>query len=123
MIGLLTVIHVIICILLIITILLQSSKGGGMAGIFGGGGAAGGVFGGRGAASFLSKTTMWLGIIFALTSVSIGLISARSPSRQKSLVREAIERENVASPADILPTVPGGGDAIPENPSPENSKP
>lgn len=44
----LTVIHALICIFLIISILLQSSKGGGLAGMFGGGGGMGNVFGGRG---------------------------------------------------------------------------
>ena len=73
------------------SILLQSSKGGGLAGMFGGGGGAG-VFGGRGAASFLSKVTLWLGVGFALTSVSIALLSSGSQGK--------------ASPADMLPGVP-----------------
>ena len=75
MVGFLTVIFVFVCIFLVVSILLQSSKGGGLAGMFGGGGGMGGVFGGRGAASFLSKITTWLGVSFALISIVIALLS------------------------------------------------
>ena len=106
MVAFLTVIHVILCIGLILSILLQSSKGGGLAGMFGGGGGAG-VFGGRGAASFLSKVTLWLGVGFALTSVSIALLSSGSQGKAKSMVQQVMEQEqNTPSPADMLPGVP-----------------
>jgi len=108
MIILLTIIHVLACILLVVSILLQSSKGGGMAGMFGGGGAMGAVFGGRGAASFLSKVTLWLGVTFAITSISIALLTSNINQQRKSALEEVMEREQTASPADILPTVPGG---------------
>ena len=49
--------HVFVSFGLIIAVLLQSSKGGGLAGTFGGSGVSGGVFGGRGAAPFLTKAT------------------------------------------------------------------
>jgi preprotein translocase subunit SecG len=101
MMGIIIVIHVIVCALMIGSILMQSSKGGGMAGVFGGGGGVGGVFGGRGAASFLSKVTMWLGVIFALTTVSIAL-------------QEVSEKEKTTSPAGMLPTVPQSEPAQPE---------
>jgi preprotein translocase subunit SecG len=103
----LIIIHVFICIFLIISILLQSSKGGGLAGVFGGGGGMGGVFGGRGAASFLSKVTMWLGIGFAITAISIALISSRTSFKRKSLLEQVVEKEVVTSPASMLPTIPG----------------
>ena len=108
MVAFLTVIHVLISIGLILSILLQSSKGGGLAGMFGGGGNAG-VFGGRGAASFLSKVTMWLGISFALTSISIALLSTGTKGKAKSMVQQVMEQEQAdapVSPADILPSAP-----------------
>jgi preprotein translocase subunit SecG len=108
MIVFLTLIHVLACILLVVSILLQSSKGGGMAGMFGGGGSMGAVFGGRGAASFLSKVTLWLGVTFAITSVTIALLTANANQQRKSALEQVMEREQTASPADILPTVPGG---------------
>ena len=104
----LTIIHVFVCLVLIISILLQSSKGGGLAGMFGGGGGVGNVFGGRGAAPFLAKVAMWLGVSFAVTSIFIALLSMGTSSKQRSLVERAMEQERISSPATMLPTVPGG---------------
>jgi preprotein translocase subunit SecG len=120
----LMVIHVFVCVFLIISILLQSSKGGGLAGMFGGGGGGmGGVFGGRGAASFLSKVTLWLGVGFAVTSISIALLSLGSSSRQRSLVQQVMEQEQTtSSPAAILPTVPGSEQGVSEQEVPKEAE-
>ena len=107
MVAFLTIIHALTCVFLVISILLQSSKGGGLAGMFGGGGGMGNVFGGRGAASFLSKVTMWLGVGFGITSLTIALLSTRITGRQRSLVQQVMEQEQTSSPATMLPTVPG----------------
>ena len=107
MISVLLVIHVLVSILLVVSILLQSSKGGGMAGMFGGGGGGGGVFGGRGAATFLSKVTLWMSVSFAVTSLSIALLS-KGASRQQSMIQQVLEQEQgTSTPAAMLPTVPG----------------
>ena len=116
MIVLLTTLHVLIAVLLIVSILLQSSKGGGMAGVFGGGG-GGGVFGGRGAATFLSKVTMWLGAAFAVTSLSIALMSSGKQARPRSVVQQRMQKEQTASPSDILPIAPGEGTPQPQPPA------
>ncbi len=119
----LMVIHVILCIFLIVSILLQSSKGGGLAGMFGGGGGMGNVFGGRGAASFLAKVTMWLGVGFAITSISIAFLSAGTSSRQRSLVEQVMEQEQSSSPATMLPTVPGAEQPATETATPVEREP
>lgn len=110
MITFLTILHVLICIFLVISILMQSSKGGGLAGMFGGGGM--GSFGGRGTASFLAKITMWLGIGFALTAILIGLIRKGQTSEQRSMVQQVMEEEQdrASTPAAILPEVPGSSE-------------
>ncbi len=108
MIAFLSVIHVLVSIFLVISILLQSSRGGGLAGMFGGGGGMGGVFGGRGAASFLSKVTMWLAVGFAVTTLTIAFLSSGNSNRAKSAVQQVMERES--APTDIIPAVPGSGD-------------
>jgi preprotein translocase subunit SecG len=71
----LVIIHILVCVSLIIVVLLQSSKGEGLAGAFGGGGLSGAVFGGRGAATFLSKATSFLAIAFMVTSIVLTFLS------------------------------------------------
>jgi preprotein translocase subunit SecG len=62
------VIHVVVCIALIMTVLLQSGKGADMGAAFGGGG-SNTLFGATGAATFLSKMTTAVAVIFMLTSL------------------------------------------------------
>lgn len=107
MITILTVLFILVCIFLIISILLQSSKGGGLAGMFGGGGGMGSVFGGRGAASFLAKTSMWLGITFGTLAILIGLFTAKTSSKQQSMIEQVMEKETGSTPAAILPKASG----------------
>jgi preprotein translocase subunit SecG len=124
MITLLTIIHVLVAVLLVVSILLQSSKGGGLAGMFGGGGGMGAVFGGRGAASFLSKVTMWLGITFAVTSIVISLLMAGGPE-MRSAMQERADQQEESEFKYIIPTQePGIGGEQPaaageETPAPQ----
>ncbi|MDA0748943.1 MAG: preprotein translocase subunit SecG [bacterium] len=67
----LLIVHIIVCFVLIVTILLQSSKGGGLSGAFGGAGGGGAVFGGAGAGTFLSKVTTYLAIAFFVTCIGL----------------------------------------------------
>ncbi len=67
-------VHVLISLGLIVVVLLQSGKGGGLAGAFGGSGGVGAVFGGQAAATFLTKATRYLAIGFMLTSLTMALV-------------------------------------------------
>lgn len=100
--GLLLILHVLICIGLIIAVLMQSSKGEGLAGAFGGSGITGAVFGGRGAATFLSKATTVLAIAFFLSSIGLSfitpLVGSRSGGVEKSAVTEEAQKEKTQSP-------------------------
>ena len=71
---LLIILHIIVAVCLIISVLMQSSKGEGLAGAFGGGTFSSTVFGGRGAATFLARATAVLALVFALTSVGLTMI-------------------------------------------------
>jgi preprotein translocase subunit SecG len=71
--NLILVIHYSVCIFLIIVILLQAGKGADIGAVFGGG--SGTVFGSRGAATFLSKLTTTMAIVFLVTSISLASIS------------------------------------------------
>ena len=69
MVILLTIIHVLICLLLVVAVLLQSGKGGGLAGSIGGGLSSTSVLGGRSASTFLTKATAVLATAFMLICV------------------------------------------------------
>ena len=86
------VIHVIVCISLILVVLLQSGRGGGLAGAFGGGGGSQTFFGGRGAATFLSKATAWLAIGFMVMSILLAVLSSRVGGSSGGLLQERARR-------------------------------
>jgi preprotein translocase subunit SecG len=71
--------HVMTCIALILVVLMQSAKGEGLAGgtAFGGG-MSGAVFGGRGAATFLSKATTVLAVVFMVNCGGLAFLSSQS---------------------------------------------
>ncbi|MBI4820434.1 MAG: preprotein translocase subunit SecG [Deltaproteobacteria bacterium] len=73
---LLYVIHVLTCLAMLPIILLQSGRGGGVSGAFGGGGSAGSVFGSRGASSFLTRMTTGAAIVFMCTSLGLAYLSS-----------------------------------------------
>jgi preprotein translocase subunit SecG len=105
----LTFIHVVNCALLIAAVLMQSSKGGGLAGAFGGQSTQA-VFGGRGAGTFLSRATSVLAIIFMLTSLTLTL-QGSARSNRKSALAEQAKKEGVAAPfvpAEQAPPAPLG---------------
>jgi len=101
--------HLLVCLCLVAVILVQSGKGGGLAGgAFGG--ATQTVFGGRGATDFVTRATVVLGVLFFLTSLSLALMTTRGTSSARSVVSEAAKRATTAAPPQ-LPTqaTPQGG--------------
>lgn len=82
-------IHVGVCLGLILVVLMQSSKGGGLSGVFGGSSQA--VFGGRGAAPALVKVTSVLAIAFGLTSLSTSFLSTKQRVA-KTAIQQEIEK-------------------------------
>jgi len=98
LIALITAVHIAVCIALMAAILLQSGKGGGLAGTFGAGSSQT-LFGGRGAASFLSRATTTLAVLFFVTSLTLGLQASRSSGR-RSLIQEEARRRGQQKPAE-----------------------
>jgi len=87
------VVHVVTCVLLIVAVLMQSSKGGGLSGAFGGGGGQA-ILGGRETATFLSKATTYLAIIFMCSSLSLAFLSAgRGGQEAESALRKAAQSQ------------------------------
>ena len=102
--GFLIFVHVIVSLALIISVLMQSSKGGGLAGTFGGSGISGGVFGGRGAAPFLAKATTVCAVLFMLTSLSLNYV--RSSYRTESVLERTIIEEGIGSEPAVTSEMP-----------------
>ena len=93
-------VHIIVCLLLVIVVLLQSGKAADLAGAFGGMGSQS-TFGPRGAATFLSKMTTTLAILFMVTSLSLWILAANR-STPKTVV-EGVQPEQTAP---IIPATP-----------------
>lgn len=73
---LVSIVHVIVCLILILVVLLQSGKGADLASAFGGGSSQT-TFGPRGAATFLSKATTIAAVLFMLTSLVLYLYGSK----------------------------------------------
>jgi len=130
----LIIVHILICVALIIVVLLQSSKGEGLAGAFGGGGGlTGAVFGGRGAATFLSKATTILAISFMASSIILTFMSFGVRGQGASGVIQNLQTgptETAPPPSSLpgetpeqaAPSTPGAGDIFNQPQSPDTGK-
>ncbi|MBI3895548.1 MAG: preprotein translocase subunit SecG [Acidobacteria bacterium] len=113
MVGLLTAFHVLIAVVLILVVLLQSARGADIAGAFGGMGSQA-AFGPRGTATFLSKATVVLAILFMLTSGSLAILANRTPAGARSVLgtqqpatqTQPAPQETQAPPAGTTQTSP-----------------
>ena len=111
--ALLIVLHILVSIALVVSVLMQSSKGGGLAGTFGGSGITGGVFGGRGAAPFLAKATTVFAIMFMLTSVTLNFVKPDGNSKS-TIERALMEGGAVGSAPAVSNEMPVSQDAAGE---------
>ncbi len=102
---LLTIIHVIACIIMVLVVLLQAGKGANMGAAFGGSSQT--VFGSSGAGTFLGKMTATVAIVFMLTSLFLTYSVSRKgsslfESSQAPVARQAMPAApapNTATPA------------------------
>jgi len=93
-------VHIIVCLLLVIVVLLQSGKAADLAGAFGGMGSQS-TFGPRGAATFLSKMTTTLAILFMVTSLSLWIFAA-----DRSTPKTVVEGGQPEQTAPVTPATP-----------------
>lgn len=84
---------------------MQASKGGGLAGTFGGAGGIGGVFGTRRTADFLSRATWWLGGILLVLALAINLffLPGRMTEEQRESIIQNASRNNTVPQGNNLP--------------------
>jgi len=89
--------HILVSVTLIVVVLLQTGKGAGLSGVFGGGGAASeSFFGGRGAGDFLAKATTAAAIVFMITCLALAKISA--VDRGESVMEKTTTEEKAKKP-------------------------
>ena len=88
-------------------VLLQSSKGGGLAGITGGADNLGTMFGSRRTADFLSKSTWWLGSLMLGLPIIINIffLPGKSTATERdSIIQSGQEQAVPSTPALPPPT-------------------
>jgi len=109
---LISIVHIVVCLILILVVLLQSGKGADLAGAFGGGGSQT-AFGARGTATFLTKLTTGAAIVFMLTSLSLSLM--KSKDKGSSIMQGATAPAKQATPASEgkTPAPPVQNPAVP----------
>ncbi len=119
---LLVIVHVIVSLVLCVVVLLQSSKGGGLAGAFGGaGGAPQQILGSRGMTTLLHKLTIYCGIGFMVTSLSLFILGGHATSQSGGVLNERVRKGEMApeqtmpAPSDQqLPPPPATGNGQPQ---------
>lgn len=118
---LLVILHVVICFVLSAVVLLQSSKGGGLAGAFGGaGGAPQQLLGTRGMTTLLHKLTIYCAVGFFLTSFLLFMTQGNgNGTGAAGVVGEAARRGQLDLPAQTAPLPDAAGQNAPANAQPD----
>jgi preprotein translocase subunit SecG len=101
MMTIVTIVHILACIILVLTVLLQAGKGADMGAVFGGGSSTT-IFGSSGAGNFLTRLTTGAAIVFMLTSLTLTYGSTRSTTA-------TIMPEHAVLPAAPAAPLAGGG--------------
>ncbi len=74
------VLHVLVCAVLILVVLLQTGKGAGLGGIFGGGSNEA-LFSAPSGSAFMKKLTLGLAIGFVCTAIALTILHSRRSGR------------------------------------------
>ena len=116
LISILTVVLLMTTVSIVVLVLLQQGKGADMGAAFGGGGSSQSLFGSRGSATFLSRVTATLALIFFATA--LGLAYLHTQTGQSSI--SVISQEEIPSSGGDLPAAPA---ATPEASETESDLP
>ena len=99
-------IEILVSLLLIVVVLMQASKGGGLAGSFGGAN-LGTVFGVRRTSDFLSKTTTVLATLFIILALFINLaVLPRGERAEQSIIQSQAPAQGALPPVAQPATTP-----------------
>ncbi len=115
------VVHVIIASVMILFILMQQGKGAEAGASFGGGGSQT-VFGSAGSASFLTKLTAGLAIVFFITSMTLAIFAkqkvSQSPVISAPVTQKVPANTDVPAPAAQTPAPISSAPASSDVPAP-----
>ena len=111
MVTLILTVHILVALVLILVVLLQSSRGTDIAAAFGGMGSQA-AFGPRGTATFLSKATVVLAVIFMVTSISLAILANRQQGGGSSVLGSQ-EAATESQPASEAPGIQVETEVIP----------
>jgi preprotein translocase subunit SecG len=116
-------VHILTCLLVILVVLLQSGKGAGFSGLFGGGSEA--LFSAPSGSSFIRKVTSGFAVAFFLTSLALTWIAAREDDRRFEQFRNLVSPTPAATPepakTDAAPP-PAGDKPVATAPAPAAKK-
>ena len=111
MLTILTTLHILAAVAIIALVLLQQGKGADAGAAFGAGG-SGTVFGARGAASFLTRGTAVLALVFFLTSLGLAWLASQQVEQRSVVERTETPAGSAAAPASPA-DAPGSPSDVP----------
>jgi preprotein translocase subunit SecG len=103
MFSFLITLEIVVAVLLIVAVLMQASKGGGLAGTFGGG-SMGMVFGVRRTADFLIRSTQVLAGVFILLSLVINMFFLPRAENIESVIQRSSTQQAVPTAPQLPPS-------------------
>jgi len=109
MVIIVTIIHVLVCLILIGVVLLQSGKAADLAGAFGGMGSQT-TFGPRAAGSVLTRVTTTAAALFMVTSLTLAIMATNSNSTSGS--GTVLDRTKLPAPAQVEQKAPSQQPAV-----------
>lgn len=98
---LITIIHIVTCVLLVLVVLIQSGKGAEISASFGGSSQT--VFGSSGGANFFTTLTQSLAAIFMVTSI---LLTVFGSNAKKSVFGDMAQATAAAAPSTLPSSMP-----------------
>ncbi|MBI3917686.1 MAG: preprotein translocase subunit SecG [Betaproteobacteria bacterium] len=114
------VIHVIAALSIIGLVLLQHGKGADVGAAFGSG-TSGSIFGAAGSASFLSRATAILAVVFFVSSLGLTYLSSRKTEHKGVMATQPAPSQSL--PAQIPePAVPAPAPGAPAAPAKDGSR-
>ena len=113
-ISIFTVVHLVAAVSIVVLVLLQRGKGADMGAAFGGGSSQS-VFGSQGSASFLSRITAGLAVVFFVSGLSLAYMYTQKGGGPRSVIETTTLQVPVAENqqekgSTDLPAVPGSQD-------------